>query len=120
MPDGSMGSSQKTPDLFARIPPHILGSLTAEQRHSIALAAEQPGWSDHRINIRISIPFLPKRWYVTIVGGPERRAGRRRAADRARNPLRTAANFAFVFLAAIMFYGFAAAAMLITSSVIEY
>lgn len=119
MPDGSAGRTTNS-NLFARIPPHILGGLTSEQRRAIELAADQPNWTDHRINIRLSVPFLPKRWYITIVGGPERRSGVRRAADRARNPLRTAGNFAFVFLAAAMFYGLAAAAMLIGSSVLEY
>lgn len=120
MPDGSLEPAAAMPDLFARLPPHILGGLTAEQRRSIASAAGQPGWSDHPINIRISVPFLPTRWYVTIVGGPERRASARRRADRVRNPLCTAGNFAFVLLAAILFYGLAAAAMLISSSTIEY
>jgi hypothetical protein len=120
MPDGSAGHSGTNSSLFARMPPHILGGLTSEQRNAIALAADQPGWSDHRINIRLSVPFLPKRWYITIVGGPERRGRDRRTAERTRNPLRTAGNFAFIFLTAVMFYGIAAAAMLITSSVLEY
>ena len=43
MPDGSIDGTPAQSDLFARLPPHILGGLTAEQRRSIAAAAEQPG-----------------------------------------------------------------------------
>ena len=66
------------------------------------------------------MPSFPKSWYITVVGGPERRDPARRAIDRRRNPLRTAGNFAFVVLAAVLFYGVAAAAMLVSSSVLEY
>lgn len=124
MPDGSIDAtaddSASLPDLFSRLPPHILGSLTGEQRRAIAAAADQPGWTDHRINIRLSVPFLPKRWYITIVGGPERRHKVRRYLDRRRNPVNTAGNFAFVVVAAAFFYGLAAIAILMSSSVIEY
>jgi hypothetical protein len=57
-------------------------------------------WSkDHTVNIRLSIPLLPDRFYVTLVMGRERRSPQRRAAERQKHPLKTTGNVAFLFVA---------------------
>jgi hypothetical protein len=93
--------------------------VSAEQKAAIAAAAGQWNTGTHRVNLRVSLPMLPRRWYFTILGGPERRTAARRQAERTRNPVRTGGNFAFILLAAIMFYGAAAAIFLFSSSVLE-
>ena len=113
-------ASGASPGLFDRLSPEILGSLTARQKSAIAAAAAVPVWQAHPINIRVSLPLLPRRWYFTLVGGPERRAAARRQIDRTRHPLRTAGNVAFVFAAAVVFYGVAVAGLLFSSSILEY
>ena len=90
-----------------------------EQRSAIAAAAEQWNAKTHRVNIRLSLPLLPKRWYFTVLGGPERRTVDRRRAELSRSPVRTAGNMAFIFLMALTFYGAAAAILLFSSSVLE-
>ncbi len=56
-------------------------------------------WSnDHSANIRLSIPLLHSRYYVTLVMGRERRSPQRRAADRQKHPLKTTGNVAFLFV----------------------
>lgn len=121
MPDSSIHEAGLTsPAPLDRLPPEVLGSLTASQKNAIASAARTPGWTEHRVNIRISLPLLPRRWYFTIVGGPERRAADRRRAGRIRNPLRTVGNVAFVFLFAVLFYGVAISTFLFSSAVLEY
>lgn len=120
MPDGSMTVDSPTHSIFDRLPPDILGGLSVEQRAAIASAAGQWDAKSHRVNIRISLPLLPERWYLTVLGGPERRTVERRRVERVRNPVRTAGNLVFIFLAALGFYGVAAAALLFSSSVLEY
>jgi hypothetical protein len=120
MPDGSMVADSSTHNLLDRLPPHILGGLSVEQRSAIAAAAGQWGAKSHRVNIRVSLPLLPKRWYFTVLGGPERRTAERRESERHRNPVRTAGNMAFIFITALTFYGVAAAVLLFSSSVLEY
>ena len=124
MPDGSqysaMGTSPPSHNLLDRLPPHILGGLSVEQRSAIATAAGQRNAKTHKVNIRVSLPFLPKQWYFTVLAGPERRAVERRRTERARNPVRTVGNMAFIFLAALTFYGFGVAALMISSSVLDY
>jgi len=121
MPDGSFDSGAKAaPDFLDRLPPHIAGSLTVEQKAAIAAAAGQREWNTHPVNIRLTLPLLPRKWFLTIVGGPERRASGRRQSERRRHPLRTAGNFTFILVAAIALYGVAAAILLFSSTVFEY
>lgn len=120
MPDGSIMAGSPSNSLLDRLPPEILGGLSVEQRTAIAAAAGQWTAKSHRINLRLSLPLLPKRWYFTVLGGPERRTAERRRVERARNPVSTAGNMVFIFLAAITFYGVGAAVLLFSSSVLEY
>lgn len=48
--------------------------------------------SDHPVNIRLSMPLGVGRYYLTIVGGKERRAPERLAEERKKHPLLTAGN----------------------------
>jgi hypothetical protein len=57
---------------------------------------------DHPLNIRVSLPTPFGRYYLTLVGGRERRAGTRRAAERQKHPLDTPANIAFLFLVGLV------------------
>lgn len=124
MPDGSyaLATDVAAPShtLLDRLPPHILGGLSAEQRAAIAAAAGDWKAGVHRVNLRLSLPLLPKRWYFTVLGGPERRTAARRKVERVRNPVRTAGNMAFIVVTAMTFYGVAAAVLLFSSSVFEY
>ena len=62
-----------------------------------ASQAEGDGWrTRHAINIRLSIPLLFVHCYLTIIGGKERRAPKRRIAERRKNPLATPWNIAFL------------------------
>ncbi len=47
----------------------------------------EPWGNDHPVNIRLSIPFLFTRYYVTIVAGKEHRSGERLASERKKHPL---------------------------------
>ena len=54
--------------------------------------------SDHSLNIRVSIPLVFGRYYITIVAGKERRARARLAKDKLQHPLDTPGNVIFLFL----------------------
>ncbi len=47
----------------------------------------EPWGNDHPVNIRLSIPLLFGRYYVTIVAGKERRSGERLASESKKHPL---------------------------------
>ncbi len=68
-------------------------TLEGSECDSSASGRKSPGgerWgNDHPVDIRLSIPFLFARCYVTIVAGKERRSHERRASEyRERSPLK--------------------------------
>ena len=123
MPDGSYSSAldaAPSHTILDRLPPDILGSLSVEQRAAISVASGD--WKNglHRVNLWLTLPLLSKRWYITVLGGPERRTAARRKVERAQNPVRTAGNMAFIFVTALTFYSVGAAALLFSSSALSY
>ncbi len=52
----------------------------------------EPWGNDHPVNIRLSIPLLFGRYYVTVVAGKERRSGERQASERKKHPLMKLGN----------------------------
>ncbi|MEE8144410.1 MAG: hypothetical protein V3T57_03280 [Kiloniellales bacterium] len=55
-------------------------------------------WGNHHpVNIRLSIPFFTRRYYLMVIGGTEQRSTERLAEDREKHPLTTTANMIFLF-----------------------
>jgi hypothetical protein len=54
-------------------------------------------WSgDHGINIRLTIPLIVTKYYLTIVAGKERRGPERQAEERKKHPIWTIGNTVFL------------------------
>jgi len=53
-------------------------------------------WGKHPLDIRVSVPLLFGRWYVTLVAGPERRSKERLISEREKRPLETLPNLMFL------------------------
>jgi hypothetical protein len=70
-----------------------------EARESGALEAPRAErWGNHHpVNIRLSIPFFTRRYYLMVIGGTEQRSTERLAEDREKHPLTTTANMIFLF-----------------------
>ena len=83
--------------LFSRLPEWVVESLTSRQKVAIDSAVGTRAWSRPPVNIRFNLPFLTRRYYVTIVSGEEKRTPNRLADERTEYPLRTLAN-AFFFV----------------------
>ena len=61
-------------------------------------APETQRWiGSHTINIRFTIPWFTKPYYVTILAGPELRSSERLCTEREKHPLITKANVAVLF-----------------------
>ena len=52
----------------------------------------EPWGNAHPVNIRLSIPLLFGRYYVTLVAGKERRSGERLTSERKKHPLMKLGN----------------------------
>ena len=58
---------------------------------------DRASWTgNHPVNIRLSIPLPFRRFYITIVAGPERRDRERLEAERFRHPLCKLGNIVFL------------------------
>ena len=80
-------------------PRETLGRLGEPDIANRETPSAVPWESDHPINLRLSIPLLFKRYYVTIIAGEEHRGSDRLAAERQKHPLVTRGNLIFFALA---------------------
>lgn len=98
----SMPSASRDPilnRLLERMPPAIAHSFTEEQLAAFQAAMSPP--HRHKIDLRLSIPLLHKRFYLICLAGPERRSRSRRLRER--TPLWTPANVMFLGLLLVSF-----------------
>lgn len=56
------------------------------------------------VNIKITVPFLGRRFYFSIASGKERRSKERLALERNKSPFFTKSNITFVLIGAVIFY----------------
>ena len=106
--------------LFARLPGSVIDTLSNEQKEAIHHAADQSNWSAHPLNIRVSIPFIRRRFYITVVGGEEKRSAERRTHDRNRYPLRTIANIFFFLGIGAVIYAAALFVLAVNTALIRF
>ena len=118
-PDGAARAAQSS-WIFDRLPEWVVDTLTADQKEAIHRAIEDPAWKRPPVNIRFTLPFIHKRFYVTVVSGPEKRSAERRGRDRHKYPLRTLANIFFFLGVVTVFYVVALLALAFMSAIIEF
>ena len=71
-------------------------------------------WSQHPLNVRVSLPLPFSRWYVTLVAGKEKRCKERLIEERKKHPLETMPNLLFLLSVGI----FTSALILIVTALI--
>lgn len=106
--------------LLDRLPPEVVGSFSEEQRAALWSAAKPVSWRRHPINIRMTIPFVGGRYFITVVGGAEKRTDDRLKRERRSFPLRTAGNILFMLGVGGAFYLTAVLGLVAFSSVIDF
>ncbi len=87
----------------------------------------EPWGNDHPVNIRLSIPLLFTRYYVTILAGKERRSGERVASERKTHPQMKLGNLVFMAacgticgIAALSMFQLATAYVLLRSGMMTF
>ena len=106
--------------LFERLPEWVMDTLSNEQKEAIHEAVENPSWKRPPVNIRFTVPFFKSKFYVTVVGGEEKRNVERRAQERHKYPLRTVANVFFFIGLGTLFYMLAVFLLALQSAIIEF
>ncbi len=116
----ALGYALQADSLFARLPARVMDTLTAEQRDAIHQAVCDPALRHPPINIRCSLPAFGRRYFLTIIGGAERRGARRRTHEQTKFPLRTVANFLFFIFLGALIYALSIASILVHRSLTEF
>ena len=106
--------------LFERLPEWVMDTLSSEQKEAIHEALENPSWKRPPVNIRFTVPFFKSEFYITVVGGEEKRNAERRAQERHKYPLRTIANVFFFIGLGTLFYMLAVFLLALQSAIIEF
>ncbi len=89
MHDSQAPRADRTTAAEPQEPPGVIGEPGKADR----TAPGGPPWrSDHPVNIRLSIPLLSRRYYLTLVAGTERRSAQRMAEERKKHPLAKTGN----------------------------
>lgn len=113
-------SGQDTPELLlSRLPKDIIDSFSAEQKAALWAAANAPTWRRHPVNLRFALGIFGRRYFVTLVAGPERRSPDRQRRERMLNPIKTASNILFLVGSLASFYLAAVLAIFLFSLLIE-
>lgn len=106
--------------LFDRLPPWVMDTLTTEQKEAIHDVVADPTWSDHPVNVRLSMPWFGRSFYMTVVAGREKRGKERRKRERSRYPVRTVANIFFFIGLVTLFYMLALVGLALHSAILEF
>ncbi len=111
--------------ILTRLPADLRARLDATDAAALCVAAAGgatggAAWRRHPVDIRLSLPWVGRRFYVTVVSGPERRPKTRRVAEGAQRPLIAIGNILFAIgLTTVLFLGGALAVLFLTS-LVEY
>ena len=115
MPDGSTTDPRKP---IASSPGSVSHPLMGSTRSEPAVRnAAEHGLPP--VNIKMTVPFLGRRFYFAIMSGKERRSKERLALERQGNPIRTRRNILFVVMGAVVLYLLTIGTFLVIASVLE-
>ena len=85
--------------LLGPMDPEVARSFTESQLRELERVLTAPSSARLPVDIRISVPFLRRRFFITVLAGPERRSAERLREERAKHALWTFWNVCcFVFL----------------------
>ena len=87
--------------LMRAIDPMVRAGLSLKQEDAIRAAAQRDVWQTNPVDLRLVLPSPFGRFYLTLIGGRERRSAARLAIERARHPLVSATNLAIIGVVAV-------------------
>lgn len=106
--------------LLARLPDDVWQSFSPAQRAALWEASHTPTWRRYPVNMRMAFGLLGNRYFLTIVGGVDRRHAERRQRERRMHPVGTFGNLIFLTAAAAVFYICALFLLFLASALVEF
>lgn len=114
------GLRREADQFLASMPGDVAATFSTDQHQAIAGVLRQRAWRRPKVNFRVSLPLLSRRYFLTLVAGIDKRGGARRANDRTVHPLRTLGNLLFMGAVLAALYGALAIGLLVQSSILEF
>ena len=105
--------------LMENLPSEIRASFSDGQRAALSEALNSSTWRRQSVDIRLSLPLLTNRYFMTFVAGRERRPGLRRKAERVFHPLGTVGNTLFMGAITTLICSVVLLIALVYSSILE-
>ena len=98
-------AQQGTPgdDLLGSMDPEIVRSFTEGQLQELKRVVSATKSRRLPIDIRITVPFFWRRYFITVLAGPERRSAERLKRERAKHAIFTFANVCFFVFLLVLF-----------------
>lgn len=106
--------------LLSQLPDDIVDTFSAEQRAALWTASRAPTWRRYPVNIRWAFGAFGRRYFLTVVGGVDRRNDERRARESRLHPFRTASNLLFLAIAGVVFFTGAFFLLALVSALVEF
>ncbi|MFN3076100.1 MAG: hypothetical protein ABT940_04315 [Alphaproteobacteria bacterium] len=106
--------------LDTRLPPDVVKGLSDEQRHALIEALRVMPWKKHPVDLRMTIPFFGRRYYLAVIGGIDKRSSGRLKTERAGHPVHSMGNMMFVLGIAVVFYLIVILAIFFHSRLVEF
>lgn len=118
-----MSGQSENPDfdlLITRLPSHVVDSLDEAQRSAIHDVVSAATWRTHPIDIRYSLPFFGRRFYLTVVAGEEKRMPDRQRVAHQDKPKLSLANLFFFMGLGALFFLLLVIALALQSALVEF
>lgn len=106
--------------LLERMPDDVVASFTPDQKAALWAALNPGSWHRHPVNLRLTLPYGKERFFLTIIGGPEKRTSDRRRRERRLYPWSTLGNVLFLLGVGAAFYICAIIGFLVFSRLIHF
>lgn len=114
------GLRREADQFIASMPGDVAATFSTDQHRAIAGVLRQRAWRRPKVNVRISLPVLSRRYFLTLVSGIDKRSAARRENERSIHPLRTLGNLLFMGALLVALYGALAIGLLVQSSILEF
>lgn len=112
-------AGQTADGLLLRLPDEVVDILTEEQKERLTRVHVDDAWRRHPVDVRMSVPWFGKRFYMTVIAGEEKRGRGRRDLDKSKYPVHTIGNLFFFLGIATLFYLIAIFGMFFYSGVLR-
>lgn len=102
--DAPLDGNRLFRSIVEQMPRDVQAGFAPDQMRALWDSTRRLRWGEHALDLRYSVPFFGRRYYLVLIGGVDRRSAERNAAERASRPpfLRAGNLLAIALLSSIL------------------